>query len=286
MKKLFTVILGLTLLFTNLCFAQKSNSNSMLWEISGNGLKQPSYLQGTMHMMCAKDFQVKQKTFDALDKVQKLVLEVDYTNKAEMAAMQKMMQADKKLSEQLSDKEKEELTEVLKSYNMTLEKVDSYTPQALYTLIGQKAIPCPQNEVKMFEIELLTKGAKTGKTFGGLEKVADQVNALSGAYNMKETIRQLKAGDEYAILAQQMTKAFNEENLVELDKLLKDKRFMSKAQENLMLNQRNMNWVSKTMPAMMEKESVLFAVGGGHLYGEQGIIKLLQAKGYTATPVK
>lgn len=286
MKKLFTIILGLTLLFTNLCFAQKSNNSSMLWVISGNGLKQPSYVQGTMHMVCAKDFQITQKTFDALDKVKKLVLEIDYTNPEEMAAMQKMMQTDKKLSEQLSDNEKEELRKVLKSYNTTLEKVDAYTPQALYTLIGQKSIPCPQTEVKMFEIELLTKGAKTGKTFGGLEKVADQVNALAGAYNMKETIRQLKAGDEYAILAQQMTKAFNEENLVVLDKLLKDKRFMSKAQENLMLNQRNINWVSKAMPAMMEKESVLFAVGSGHLYGEQGMIKLLQAKGYTVTPVK
>lgn len=284
MKNLFTFILGLILFFSNFCFAQ--NNSSMLWEISGNGLKQPSYLQGTMHMLCAKDFQMKQKTLEALDKVQKLVLEIDYTNPSEMAAMQKMMQADKKLSEQLSAAEKEELKEVLKSYNTTLEKVDDYTPQALYTLIGQKAIPCPQTEVKMFEIELLTKGAKSRKTFGGLEKVADQVNALAGSYNMKEIIRQLKAGDEYAVLAQQMTKAFNEENLVVLDKLLKDKRFMSKEQENLMLNQRNINWVSKSMPAMMEKESVMFAVGSGHLWGKKGIIKLLQAKGYKVIPVK
>lgn len=284
MKKLFFSILGLALLFTNLCFAQQQSST--LWEISGNGLKQSSYIQGTMHMLCAKDFQIKQKTFDALDKVQKLVLEIDYTNQAEMAAMQKMMQADKKLSEQLSSGEKEELKEILKSYHTTLEKVENYTPQALYSLIGQKAIPCPQSEVKMFEIELLTKAAKSRKTFGGLEKVADQIGALAGSYDMKETIRQLKAGDEYAILAQQMTKAFNDENLVVLDKLLKDKRFMSKQQENQMLNQRNINWVSKTMPAMMEKESVLFAVGSGHLWGKKGVIKLLQAKGYTVTPVK
>jgi uncharacterized protein YbaP (TraB family) len=283
MKKLFTFILGLTLLFTNLCFAQKDAST--LWEISGNGLKQPSYLQGTMHMMCAKDFQLKQKTLDALAKVQKLVLELDYTNQAEMTSMQKMMQADKKLSEQLSANEKEELREVLKLYNTTLEKVDSYTIQALYSLIGQKAIPCPQTEVKMFEIELLTKAAKSGKTFGGLEKVADQIDALGDSYNIKETIRQLKAGDEYAILAQEMIKAFNEENLVILDKLLKDKRFMSKKQEDLMLNRRNINWVSNAMPAMMEKESVLFAVGSGHLWGEQGMIKLLQAKGYTVSPI-
>lgn len=284
MKKLFNFALGLTLLFSNLCSAQESNS--MLWEISGNGLKQSSYLQGTMHMMCAKDFQIKQKTWDALDKAQKLVLEVDYTNPAEAAAMQKMMQADKTLSEQMTADEAKELAEVLKSYGMTLQEVNSYSIQALYTLIGKKATPCPQTEVKMFEVELLTKAAQTKKTFGGLEKVEDQINALGGSYNLKETIRQLKSGDEYAILAQQMIKAFNAEDLTILDALLKDNRFMTKEQEHLMLNQRNINWVSKTMPAMMEKESVLFAVGGGHLWGDEGVIKLLRAKGYTVTPVK
>lgn len=284
MKKLFNFVLGLTLLFSNLCVAQESNS--MLWEISGNGLKQSSYLQGTMHMMCAKDFHIKQKTWDALDKVQKLVLELDYTNPSEIAAIQKMMLADKKLSEQLTADEAKELAEVLKSYGMTLEEVDTYSIQALYSLIGKKATPCQQTEVKMFEVELLTKAVQTQKTFGGLENVSDQINALGGSYDLKETIRQLKAGDEYAVLAQQMIKAFNAENLTELDALLKDKRFMSKEQEHLMLNQRNTNWVSKTMPAMMEKESVLFAVGGGHLWGDEGVIKLLRAKGYTVIPVK
>lgn len=283
MGALFNLLLLAALFISNLCSAQ--NQNSMLWEISGNGLKQSSYLQGTMHMMCAKDFQIKQKTWDVLDKVQKLVLEVDYTNPAEAAAMQKMMQADKTLSEQMTVDEAKELAEILKSYDMTLQEVDSYSIQALYTLIGKKAIPCPQTEVKMFEVELLTKAAKTKKTFGGLEKVEDQINALGGSYNLKETISQLKLGDEYAILAQQMIKAFNAEDLTVLDALLKDNRFMTKEQEHLMLNQRNINWVSKTMPAMMEKESVLFAVGGGHLWGDQGVIKLLKSKGYIVTPV-
>lgn len=284
MKTLFNLFVVFTIMFGNASFAQEGNS--MLWEISGNGLKQPSYVQGTMHMLCAKDFQIKQKTLDALDKAQKLVLEIDYSNPAELAAMQKMMQADRKLSEQLSVSQKDELQQVLKTYNTNLEAVDSYSIQALYTLIGQKSIPCPQHEVKMFEVELLARAAKSGKTFGGLEKVVDQIAALAGSYDLDETIRQLKAGDEYAILAQQMTKAFNEENLPVLDTQLKDRRFMNDMQEELMLNRRNRNWVEKAMPTMMEKETVLFAVGGGHLWGKEGLINLLKERGYTLTPVR
>lgn len=61
---------------------------------------------------------------------------------------------------------------------------------------------------------------------------------------------------------------------------------MNKEQEDLMLNKRNINWVSKKMPAMMEKESVLFAVGGGHLLGKEGVLNLLKEKGYTIKPVR
>jgi len=258
----------------------------MLWEISGNGLQQPSYVQGTFHMMCAKDFQMKQKTIDALGKVKRLVLELNYTDPTEMAAVQKMMHSDKKLTERLSATEATELNEVLKLYGVTLQAVDNYSPQALYTFIGQKATPCPPTEIKLFEVELLTLAAKSGKTFGGLEKVADQNNALGESYDLKEVIRQLKAGDEYAILSKSMIKAFNEENLITLHELLKDERFMNKEQENLMLNQRNINWVSKKMPEMMEKESVLFAVGGGHLLGKEGVLNLLKEKGYTIKPVR
>mgnify|MGYP003349318883 CR=1 FL=1 len=44
---------------------QQKKDNALLWEISGNGLQQPSYLFGTIHMVCKEDFQlsesVKQK---------------------------------------------------------------------------------------------------------------------------------------------------------------------------------------------------------------------------------
>ncbi|MCA6473216.1 MAG: TraB/GumN family protein, partial [Chitinophagaceae bacterium] len=36
--------------------AQEKKNNALLWEISGNGLTQPSYLFGTIHMICKEDF--------------------------------------------------------------------------------------------------------------------------------------------------------------------------------------------------------------------------------------
>jgi hypothetical protein len=39
------------------------------------------------------------------------------------------------------------------------------------------------------------------------------------------------------------------------------------------------------MPNIMGPRSTLFAVGAGHLAGENGVINLLKKKGYTLTPL-
>jgi uncharacterized protein len=54
MKGICAVLLGSLLSVT--AFSQKNNSeNTLLWKISGNGLKKPSYLFGTIHMLCEDD---------------------------------------------------------------------------------------------------------------------------------------------------------------------------------------------------------------------------------------
>jgi hypothetical protein len=50
------------------------------------------------------------------------------------------------------------------------------------------------------------------------------------------------------------------------------------------LKNRNENWIP-VMAVMMKKRPVFFAVGAGHLAGDNGVIKLLRKAGYTLTPV-
>ena len=59
---LMSVVLSVAALYG---FSQNTPNNSLLWKISGNNLSQPSYLFGTIHMLCADDIQVS----DSLKKV-------------------------------------------------------------------------------------------------------------------------------------------------------------------------------------------------------------------------
>ena len=53
---------------------------------------------------------------------------------------------------------------------------------------------------------------------------------------------------------------------------------------NDMLINRNKNWLNQ-LPDLMKNNSLFIAVGAGHLVGDNGLIKGLQAKGYTVKPV-
>ncbi|BAP33787.1 uncharacterized protein CHSO_4750 [Chryseobacterium sp. StRB126] len=260
------------------------NENSLLWEISGNGLSKPSYITGTFHILCSKDFEIKPKVLKALDKSENFVMEINYTDPSEMTDLQKMYQNDKKISDQLSPNEAKELDKILADYGTNLEKTNNSSPQALYALLSMKAIPCPQTEMKMYEIELLQNAIKGKKNIKGLEKVNDQMKSINNAYDLKATIAQLKLGKEYETLFKSMIAAFKNEDAQSLYTLFKDERFMNAKQEKAMLTDRNKNWV-EIIPEMMRAGSSFFAVGGSHLMGENGVIPLLQSKGYTVKPV-
>ena len=80
----------------------KSLDNSVLWEVSGKGLAKPSYLFGTIHMICSADFYMSDQAKKAFGKTDKLILEIDMSDPTQMAAMQKMAMGDKPLSEALT----------------------------------------------------------------------------------------------------------------------------------------------------------------------------------------
>ena len=52
-----------------------------------------------------------------------------------------------------------------------------------------------------------------------------------------------------------------------------------------MLDNRNADWLTK-MPGIMNEKPTLFAVGAGHLLGENGALNLLRKAGYTVEPVQ
>ena len=75
MKSLKTLMICSFILLSGLVFSQEQNS--VLWEISGNGLESPSYLFGTIHVKCPDDIKLSPEAQNALNASEQLVLEID-----------------------------------------------------------------------------------------------------------------------------------------------------------------------------------------------------------------
>jgi uncharacterized protein len=62
------------------CFAKPPTAKNLLWEISGNGLGQPSYIFGTIHEGCAKQLALSVEQGAALARTRQLYTETSYAS--------------------------------------------------------------------------------------------------------------------------------------------------------------------------------------------------------------
>lgn len=81
-----------------------------------------------------------------------------------------------------------------------------------------------------------------------------------------------------------MMEAYREQDLKKLEDLMMKEEAGISAYADLLLFNRNRNWIEK-MKQILPGHSLLFAVGAGHLPGEKGVINLLKKAGFTVTPV-
>ncbi|MEE1897583.1 TraB/GumN family protein [Flavobacterium rakeshii] len=254
--------------------------NSLLWEISGNGLTEPSYLYGTMHMMCEADFMIKEKVKNAIENTDKLALELDFDDPTELMAMQSMTTSTKPLSERLNKEDYAALNNFLQTkLGVKASQFENYTLIGIMSVVMFKSLNCPP---KMYEVEFMQQAMANKKEILGLEKVEAQVAGFSESYTNEEFIEQLKYYDTSYF--DEMVSIYKEENLNGLYEMIIDEKFMDADAKTIMLDNRNKNWVA-VMPELMRVQPVFFAVGAGHLPGENGVINLLRNAGYSVKPV-
>jgi uncharacterized protein YbaP (TraB family) len=270
--------------------------NALLWEITGKGLKKPSYLFGTIHIVAEKEFFWPAKTTDCLLKCTRLTMELDMGKQLEMA-FQMMALAPMKNGQKLADLLAPEDYRMVKEYFETevaevrmsgFSLFENYKPFILGSMLYTKMIEGP---TKSYEMEFLTL-AKGKLETGGLETVADQMGIFDQipyaqqADGLLEMVRALKSGEnapgEDPLGG--MVRLYREQNV--------DSLYLSSiAQEDLqgfedkLLHDRNRNWIP-VIGAMAKEKPTFFAVGAGHLGGPQGVIRLLRQAGYTLRPVR
>lgn len=299
----------LSLLIGTLLFAAIGTTNAqVLYEISGNGLKTESYIIGTEHF-------VKSSFVDSIPGAKRVLNQVHqvcgelvmkYANNTDtaMSLIQYMMLPPDSVARNImTESQFDSLCRVVKeNYNIDL-NLPQYAsllrmyPMLFYVTITQLSEQMKQmanpgstpNSNDYMDFYFQQEAEKAGKTVLGLETYSFQMKLLTTLYDAPlkqqyaELIELLKK-ENNDLPMKELESAYKSLDLNKIDKMLDQ----LKEKEDIAtraLYSRNENWADK-MPSIMSEKSTLFAVGAGHLVGDQSILKLLRAKGYKIKAVK
>lgn len=285
-------------------FSQKTkvppkNYPSLLWEITGKGLKKPSYLFGTMHVSSKMVFHLSDSFYLGIKNADVVALETD------MGTWQ-------------DDFSRYEMNS---GYNYGL--YNSYSQNGYYNspndyfTIGTLRFPPYEKLIELalynspsiinsflyrtnservadfeedtyLDMHIYQAGKKWGKKVCGVENFDRSMQLMKEAYAdaSKEKDKKEKSYDyDEDFSYSKLEDAYRTGNLDLLDTINKINS-TSAAFDEKFLYKRNEIQANSIDSIIKTKQSLFVGVGAAHLPGQRGVIELLRAKGYKLRPIK
>jgi uncharacterized protein YbaP (TraB family) len=260
---------------------------ALFWEISGNGLKEPSYLYGTIHMACQAKINLPLSVKNAIIQSKALLLEINfeepvnqykdilnslnpkgrnietYFNKSEIKKLDKLIQI--KLKERL--------------FNYQL-----LNPQAFYYLIYAISIPC---KITSYEAEISKIAINNKLKLGSLETLEsrqkiEQLTDLEYITAIKKFINNRKKNVFFRDFLE-LERMYQTKDIQKIYELSFTKNIKNGNSKKI-IDDRNFAWLPIIEKSVKENKC-FFAFGAAHLAGDVGIINLLKEKGYSVKPI-
>lgn len=283
------------LIFGN-CKAQKpaalvlnKDSNTLLWQVSGNNLKNPSYLFGTFHLLCKEDIYFGEQLKQAISRSKEVYMELDMDDPATM--MGGVLYMNMKNGKSLSDLYSPEDYEKLKTYfsdslKVPLGLLSKAKPFFLIALLYPRMMNCTSPAGVEEELMKIAKAQK--KEIKGLETIQFQASVFDSIpyeWQAKELLKNIDSFSFYKKEFDKMVSFYKAQKLDSMGRAMKMEDTASDKYNNLLLIDRNKNWVAQ-LKKIMAEEPVFVAVGAGHLMDTTGLIALLKKEGYKVEPLK
>lgn len=289
MKKLSLLLLFLLHIACYAAPPQKApDSKSLLWRISGKGLSKPSYLFGTMHVICSDKYVWTIQMAKCLDSSQVVCLEMNLDDPAVMAKVATAMinTSGPTIDTYFTPDQYERLKRYVKdSLGLDIAALSHMNLAGFETLLSLNGGSDCKEQVS-YEEKIMGTAHSYSKEVAGLEEPEEQIallNKIPQDSLIHDILDIINGKTQDAAEYDNLMNAYNAQDLPALYKMIRDDK-NSITDLSGFLDERNRKWISR-MTSKMGSKSVFFAVGAGHLGGENGVIALLQKAGYTVAPM-
>jgi uncharacterized protein YbaP (TraB family) len=262
---------------------------ALLWEITGHGLKTPSYLFGTMHVSSKMVFHLSDSFYLDLRKSDVVALELDPQLWQEQLYRYENMQTNLRFYTQGSPGDYlNEKSFQLEKYEEGLKAALSEEPTLINGLLYRTfQARADFEEDTYLDLYIYQTGKKLGKQATGVENYfqTEQLIMEAAQDMMKDKKRKAPDTDGETVfeIEKKTQDAYRKGDLDMLDSLEKLLE-PSEAYMEKFLYRRN-EIQAASIDSIIQRHSLFVGVGAAHLPGRRGVIELLRKKGYILRPV-
>lgn len=273
---------GITVaLMAIMAFTNTANAQSLLYKISGQGMRYPVYIYGTIHAIPKADFFLDEIVKQSIEESEKIVFEIDLDDPSLLFEMQKGMVMNGRTIDQLLSPDEYKIVQAFfqDSLNMPLESLKMVKPLMLSSIITEKTMG---SDNVAYELVFMDMAKEQEKEVLGIEAISEQIGYIDkisledqADILYETTIDFASARDEMA----GMVAAYKQKDVEQIYEFTLQASEEYKDFGEFLIDERNRNWIPRIVQ-LGNAYPCFIAVGCGHLGGKNGILQLFRNLGY------
>lgn len=282
----------LSILFCSSVLAQtpagKTSVDSLFWRITSPDGKVESYLLGSVHILEKKDFLITDSFKVCFDRSSILITEVNMKEKSAIANSYDKIMLPKgtTIRDYVSMKELMRLDTIWRRLKFNEFEIMSFKmmkPIFWAGLVLNKLLEQPHEGYDMYFTE---KAIAAQKNIIGLESIEfamQQIDSIPLKEQYRSFLVDMKNMKQARKEMQTLSRVYRKRNITQLTKLIHEGITDMEGGEKHLLQERNNHWMS-ALQTNLPTQSCFVVVGAAHLFGNNGLLYLLQNKGYRLQP--
>ncbi len=239
------------------------------------------YVLGTIHAGNKEMYPFPDKIQDAISSSKYLVTEVDLESIKDSETAHLMIDAatlegGKTINDYLSDESEQYLEKLSEQYDTPVEMIQKFQPWFIISYFQILDLDESGLASEYAVDDNVYEYAKKEKLkFKHLEEAADQINAFVETFPLESADEIIQAIPEMEEARKATEELYDIYVSGSIDKLVEEEI------PDAMLKDRNLKWVPQIEEYFESGDTHFIAVGAAHLVGENGILTILQDKGYS-----
>lgn len=264
-----------------------AQGKSFLWRVEAG--KGAVYLLGSLHMLKREDMDLKPVVDETFNKSKRLVFEIDLLDenpqKTQKLIMQKGLNLDgKPLQQKVSRETFQWATLWANELGIDIKRLMPMKPWlAGLTLTILHLQKMGYNPTIGVDRQLARRAQAANKPVLGLETTESQFDRFDRLpAHLQEMMLRYSIGEIEQInkVVDRLVKVWRDGDVAAAEQLFLAGMAQYPEIQDLLLDQRNREWLPQIEKFLQESDDTLVVVGAAHLLGKTGVVELLRDRGY------